>query len=175
MRIVSQRKNLTLTDLPLFATDEQLGEAILGYARRKEFRALATLRERDGMPKIDPVWGGRYVPAVKAYFDADYGLSDRARPSFVAREARPGVAQARAVVKTIDHQTAFEKAHAGAPKRGRKAEEYWAAYRKSPLNKRTLHKPGWVFVLAPDGGNWIEPAGPTDPEEWSQNALPHPY
>lgn len=65
----------TLSELPLFAPDEDIGEAVLGWERRKDFRGLAALHERHGMPKLDPVWGGRYVPAVKAYLDSDYGLS----------------------------------------------------------------------------------------------------
>ena len=69
------RPRKTWADLPLFATDEDIGEAVLGYARRKDFAGLASLQERHGMPKLDPVWGGRYVPAVKAYLDSDYGLS----------------------------------------------------------------------------------------------------
>jgi hypothetical protein len=65
----------TWANLPLFATDEDIGEAVLGYDRRRDFTGLASLHERMGMPKLDPVWGGRYVPAVKAYLDSDYGLS----------------------------------------------------------------------------------------------------
>jgi hypothetical protein len=65
----------TIEQLPLFASDEDIGEAALGYDRRKEFAGLAALHERDGMPKISPVWGGRYVPAVKVFLDAQYGLS----------------------------------------------------------------------------------------------------
>jgi hypothetical protein len=69
------RTPLTWDRLPLFATDEDIGEAVLGLDRRREFAAMAQLHERDGMPKINPVWGGRYVPAVKAFLDAQYGLS----------------------------------------------------------------------------------------------------
>ena len=66
---------LTWDRLPLFATDEEIGEAVLGRDRRREFADMAQLHERNGMPRMCPVWGGRYVPAVKAYFDAQYGLS----------------------------------------------------------------------------------------------------
>jgi hypothetical protein len=66
---------LTLADLHLFDTDERIGEAVLGPERKGEFTALATLLERQGMPKISPFWGGRYVPAVKAFLDMDNGLS----------------------------------------------------------------------------------------------------
>ena len=72
------RGRLTLADLPLFASDEDLGEAVLGFDRRGEFAGFATLCERDGMPKISPFWGGRYVPAVKAYLDNEHGLRESA-------------------------------------------------------------------------------------------------
>jgi len=72
---MSRRLPITWDQLPLFATDEEIGEAVLGRERRGEFHGLATLHERDGMPKISPVWGGRFVPAVKAFLDGQYGLS----------------------------------------------------------------------------------------------------
>ena len=72
---MSRRLPITWDQLPLFATDEEIGEAVLGRERRGEFHGLATLHERDGMPKISPVWGGRFVPAVKAFLGGQYGLS----------------------------------------------------------------------------------------------------
>jgi hypothetical protein len=69
------RVPITLDKLNLFDTDERIGEAVLGWERRDEFHGLATLHERDGMPKISDVWGGRYVPAVKAFLDSQYGLT----------------------------------------------------------------------------------------------------
>ena len=72
---MARRTRLTLDTIPLFASDEDIGEAVLGFERRKEFRGFAQLCERDGMPKISPFWGGRYVPAVKAYLDSEHGLS----------------------------------------------------------------------------------------------------
>jgi hypothetical protein len=70
------RRPIRWADLPLFATDEQIGTALLGAVRAGEFKHHAALLEAHGFPKIDVIWGGRYVPAVKAYFDRDYGLSD---------------------------------------------------------------------------------------------------
>jgi hypothetical protein len=64
-----------LDDLPLFANDNDLGEAILGKKRASEWKALAPLYERQGLPKIDALMAGRYVPAVKAFFDRAYGLA----------------------------------------------------------------------------------------------------
>ncbi|MGJ4908874.1 hypothetical protein [Bradyrhizobium sp. HKCCYLS2033] len=70
-------RNRTLAELPLFATDEELGQAVLGWERRKQFQPLAELHERSGFPKVHPVWGGRYVPAVKHFLDHMYGLVER--------------------------------------------------------------------------------------------------
>lgn len=67
---MTRRDPLTWDRLPLYAGDEDIGEAVLGWDRKTEFRGLAQLHERQGMPKMSPVWGGRYVPAVKAFFDA---------------------------------------------------------------------------------------------------------
>lgn len=66
-----------LDSLPLFADDLAIGAALLGRKRAREWRSLAPLYERRGLPKIDPVMGGRYVPAVKAFFDADNGLANK--------------------------------------------------------------------------------------------------
>lgn len=45
----------------------------------KDWRAKAIVLERSGLPRIDPVMGGRFWPAVEAYFDNRYGLSRHAR------------------------------------------------------------------------------------------------
>lgn len=63
-----------LEELPLFATDAEIGRALLGLARACEWPSLAPLYERRGFPKVDPVMGGRYTPAIKAFFDGEYGL-----------------------------------------------------------------------------------------------------
>jgi hypothetical protein len=77
---MTKRPLLTWDRLPLYATDEQIGEAVLGWERRWEFAPMAQLHEREGMPKISPAWGGRYVPAVKAFLDTQNGLSSIAVP-----------------------------------------------------------------------------------------------
>ena len=60
--------------LPLFATDDVIGAALLGPKRVQEWRQIAPMLEARGLPKVDPLMGGRYVPAVRAYFDHQYGL-----------------------------------------------------------------------------------------------------
>lgn len=67
-------KPTRLEELPLFADDAAIGRALLGD-RACEWKALAGLYERQGFPKIDALMGGRYVPAVRAFFDREYGLS----------------------------------------------------------------------------------------------------
>jgi hypothetical protein len=40
----------------------------------QEWKQIAPLLEERGLPKIDTVMGGRYVRAVVAFFDREYGL-----------------------------------------------------------------------------------------------------
>jgi hypothetical protein len=65
----------TVENLPLFASDAEIGAALLGSKRASEWKVLAPLYERQGFPKIDPVMGDRYVPAIKAFFDKQYGVA----------------------------------------------------------------------------------------------------
>ncbi|MCX7298083.1 MAG: hypothetical protein NTU64_14715 [Hyphomicrobiales bacterium] len=65
---------IPIEQLPLFASDREIGAALLGFERACEWKALAPLYERKGFPKIDSIMGGRYVPAIKAFFDNQYGL-----------------------------------------------------------------------------------------------------
>jgi hypothetical protein len=76
-----RRPSLTFAELPLFATDDELGVALLGRARSAIWRKLASRFEHEGLPRNDPHMGGRYVPAVKAFFDRQYGLASIAAPS----------------------------------------------------------------------------------------------
>ncbi len=64
-----------IDDLPMFAPDEAISVAFMGPGKTNEWKQIATLLERRGLPKIDALMGGRYVPAVKAFFDKDYGLT----------------------------------------------------------------------------------------------------
>jgi hypothetical protein len=67
-------------DLPLFASDETIGAALLGPERVNEWRQIAPLLEARGLPKVDQLMGGRYMPAVRAFFDHLYGLDRGATP-----------------------------------------------------------------------------------------------
>lgn len=65
------RRLYTLASLPLFANDAALAEAIMGAGKTVEWRNAAALLEARGLPKIDPLMGGRYVPGVLAFFAGD--------------------------------------------------------------------------------------------------------
>lgn len=65
----------SIENLPLFASDAEIGTVLLGSKRASEWSALAALYERQGFPKVDPIMGGRYVPAIKAFFDKQYGVA----------------------------------------------------------------------------------------------------
>lgn len=40
-----------------------------------EWRALAVVLEREGLPIVDPLFGRRYWPAVKAFLDRRAGIT----------------------------------------------------------------------------------------------------
>lgn len=64
-----------LEKLPLFAGEEALACALLGPGRTAEWKQIAPLLERRGFPTIDGLMGGRYTPAVRAFFDQDYKVT----------------------------------------------------------------------------------------------------
>ena len=42
----------------------------------RKWRATAVVLERHGLPRVDPVMGGRYWPAVLAWWNRRYGLAN---------------------------------------------------------------------------------------------------
>jgi hypothetical protein len=86
----SKHGYLTLTELPLFASDEDIAGALMGPGKGRVFRAIVPLLERRGFPKYDGLMGGRYVPAVKAFFDREYDVSGPAQVSAPHVPARLG-------------------------------------------------------------------------------------
>ncbi len=66
---------ITLDELPLFAEDREIARAVVGASAEKISHWLESLPllERDGLPKKHPVYG-RYVPAVRQFYDRRYGL-----------------------------------------------------------------------------------------------------
>lgn len=63
-----------LEQLPMFASEEALSNALMGPGKTAEWRQIVPLLERRGFPTIDGLMGGRYTRAVKAFFDREYGV-----------------------------------------------------------------------------------------------------
>lgn len=66
---------LRLDDLPMFASDQQIAEAIVGKdAAEKWIRErLPTLASKPGFPPIDAFHGGRPVKLVARFYDEYLG------------------------------------------------------------------------------------------------------
>jgi hypothetical protein len=60
---------------PLYQTEDELHAWVAPHLSRPAFARALTEFEHYGFPKVDPVFKGRYAPAVKAWLD------DRARVS----------------------------------------------------------------------------------------------
>ena len=58
----------------LFPADDEIAKLVLGR-NAKAWTNLVVIFEREGLPRIDPMTGGRYWPAVKAFFDRRAGLN----------------------------------------------------------------------------------------------------
>jgi hypothetical protein len=71
----------SLDKLPLFASEEAISAALMGPGKTVEWRQIAPLLERRGLPTVDGLMGGRYTPALKAFFDREYGVHGEAQVS----------------------------------------------------------------------------------------------
>jgi len=68
---------------PLFLDDNQLAAILLPNGQVDDWKGIAAVLEREGFPSIDPLLGGRYLPAIRRFFDNRYGISneqDATRP-----------------------------------------------------------------------------------------------
>lgn len=89
------RRQLTFDEMPLFASEMDISVALMGPGRYSTFRAIVPLLERRGFPKIDGLMGGRYTPAIRAFFDREYGIHGDVRRGAVDGPERFGSYQGR--------------------------------------------------------------------------------
>jgi len=62
--------------LPMFATDLQLGAAIVGKTKASMWaKVVIPQLERKGFPRIDVLHEGRPVPLVKKFYDGYFGIT----------------------------------------------------------------------------------------------------
>lgn len=59
----------------LYLPEAAIAQRVLGSRSAKQWSALATVWEREGLPRIDPMTGCRYWPAVRAFLDRRHGLT----------------------------------------------------------------------------------------------------
>jgi len=74
------RPALTFDDLPLFATDRDIAEAVVGSDEddKRAWCASVASLEACGFPRQTRLYGKRYTPAVRAFYDREYGPTGRA-------------------------------------------------------------------------------------------------
>jgi hypothetical protein len=65
-----------MTDqIPLYPDEATIAVAVLGQKRAKEWPRIAQhLQDKHGLPPVDAEMGGRFWPAVVAYFRFRHGL-----------------------------------------------------------------------------------------------------
>ncbi|SIT52637.1 conserved hypothetical protein [Mesorhizobium prunaredense] len=78
-----------LDDLPLFASDLEIAEAVVGkrYAKEWAQTRLPTLAGKTGFPPIDPFHEGRPVPLVRRFYESYLGLGGVGAPQGAADPA----------------------------------------------------------------------------------------
>lgn len=65
-----------LSQLPMFATDQQLATAIVGKDRASMWiKTVVPQLEKKGFPRIDPLHDGRPVPLVRKFYDGYFGIT----------------------------------------------------------------------------------------------------
>lgn len=64
----------------LYPDESEIARYVLG-SRAQLWSRLAPILEREGLPKIDPLAGGRFLPAVCAFFERRHGLRGTCVPA----------------------------------------------------------------------------------------------
>ena len=59
----------------LYPDEKELARVVLGPPRAAVWPGVAGVWEKAGLPRIDPLTGGRYWPAVQAFLDRRYSLN----------------------------------------------------------------------------------------------------
>ena len=66
---------------PLYLSEAAIAARVLGTNAKARWAGLAAVWEREGLPRIDPMTGCRYWPAVRSFLDKRHGLSNALGPS----------------------------------------------------------------------------------------------
>jgi hypothetical protein len=81
-------KFVKLDDLPIFASDLEIGIAVVGLANAKHWASVTVkiLEKMPGFARYDEAHGGRYVPGVKKFYE-DFHAEHQ--PSLVGGRENP--------------------------------------------------------------------------------------
>lgn len=66
---------------PLYLSERAIAQRVLGSNALPRWEGLAAVWEREGLPRIDPMTGCRYWPAVRAFLDRRHGLAHGVIPA----------------------------------------------------------------------------------------------
>ncbi|MHA6297836.1 hypothetical protein [Devosia sp. CAU 1758] len=61
-------------DNSLYLSEAAIAQRVLGTGALPRWSGLSVVLEREGLPRVDPLTGCRYWPAVKAFLDRRHGL-----------------------------------------------------------------------------------------------------
>lgn len=108
----------------LYPDEKEIGRVLMGPARGKGWPAIAQALERSGLPPIDPQFGGRYWPAVKAFLDR-YNRIDGPAGQDVSNPPSKGRRKVDAVgpAERLRPEKRFSRLIDEASERRRKAKE----------------------------------------------------
>jgi hypothetical protein len=65
----------------LYPSEAEIALRVLGEGKVKQWAALVPTLEREGLPRVDPLFGARFWPAVRAWFERRNGLRPELVPS----------------------------------------------------------------------------------------------
>ncbi|MGY2986483.1 MULTISPECIES: hypothetical protein [unclassified Bradyrhizobium] len=92
--------------MPLFPDEKAIAAAVMG-SRAKDWPAKARyLEDKHGLPRIDPLMGGRYWPAVVEFFNARHGL-------------RPTTGSVSSSLRVVPHKPDGKEDYSNWPRRRR--------------------------------------------------------
>ncbi len=64
----------------LYPDEAELALVLLGPERAHKWPAIAVTDEKAGLPRVDRMFGGRYWPAVKKFYDDRFKVIPEAKP-----------------------------------------------------------------------------------------------
>jgi hypothetical protein len=63
-----RRPQTSMQEMPLYPTEAQIARAVLGSRAKDWPRIAKALEDKEGLPRVNALMGGRFWPAVVAFF-----------------------------------------------------------------------------------------------------------